>query len=100
MVILAIGGAVELVGASLESLLVSAGRAGTAFLCRAVPMAVAFATLDVAMGWQGLKGAALCVLGASLMAVIGFWVAILSRLDIRIEPSGKADGSGLRPPSA
>ena len=100
MVILAIGGAVELVGASLESLLVSAGRAGTAFLCRAVPMAVAFATLDVAMGWQGLKGAALCVLGASLMAVIGFWVAILSRLDIRIEPSGDADGSGLRPPSA
>jgi O-antigen/teichoic acid export membrane protein len=86
MVILAIGGAVELVGASLESLLVSAGRAGTAFLCRAVPMAIAFATLDAAMGWQGLKGAALCVLGASALAVLGFWIAIISRLDITIKP--------------
>lgn len=85
MVILAIGGAVELVGASLESLLVSAGRAGTAFLVRAVPMAIAFAVLDVAMGWQGLKGAALCMLGASALAVIGFWVAILDQAKIRIE---------------
>ncbi len=91
MVILAIGGAVELVGASLESLLVSAGRAGTAFLCRAVPMAIAFATLDAAMGWQGLKGAALCVLGASALAVVGFWIAILSRLDITIKPQHNAE---------
>ena len=94
MVILAIGGAVELVGASLESLLVSAGRAGTAFLCRAVPMGLAFALLEVAMGWQGVKGAALCVLGASALAVIGFWVAILSRLDIRIP----ADPNAPLPP--
>jgi O-antigen/teichoic acid export membrane protein len=85
MVILAIGGAVELVGASLESLLVSAGRAGTAFLVRAVPMAIAFAVLETAMGWQGLKGAALCMLGASALAVIGFWVAILSQAKISIE---------------
>ncbi len=85
MVILAIGGAVELVGASLESLLVSAGRAGTAFLVRAVPMAIAFSVLEAAMGWQGLKGAALCMLGASALAVIGFWVAILDRQVIRIE---------------
>lgn len=85
MVILAIGGAVELVGASLESLLISAGRAGTAFLVRAVPMAIAFACLDLAMGWQGLKGAALCMLGASALAVIGFWVAILDQHVIRFE---------------
>lgn len=85
MVILAVGGAVELVGASLESLLVSAGRAGTAFLVRAVPMAIAFAVLETAMGWQGLKGAALCMLGASALAVIGFWVAILSQARISIE---------------
>jgi O-antigen/teichoic acid export membrane protein len=85
MVILAVGGAVELVGASLESLLVSAGRAGTAFLVRAVPMAIAFAVLDTAMGWQGLKGAALCMLGASALAVIGFWVAILGQAKISIE---------------
>jgi len=85
MVILAVAGAVELVGASLESLLVSAGRAGTAFLVRGVPMAIAFACLDVAMGWQGLKGAAFCMLGASLLAVLGYWVAILSQANIRIE---------------
>ena len=85
MVILAIGGAVELVGASLESLLVSAGRAGTAFIVRAVPMALAFALLETAMGWQELKGAAFCLLGASALAVIGFWVAILGQQGIRIE---------------
>ncbi|UIP06728.1 lipopolysaccharide biosynthesis protein [Erythrobacter sp. SDW2] len=89
MVILAVGGAVELVGASLESLLVSAGRAGTAFLVRAVPMAIAFAVLETAMGWQGLKGAALCMLGASALAVIGFWVAILDQARISIEFDGE-----------
>ncbi|WP_284126613.1 lipopolysaccharide biosynthesis protein [Parerythrobacter aestuarii] len=94
MVILAIGGAVELVGASLESLLVSAGRAGTAFIVRAVPMAIAFALLDVAMGWQGLKGAALCMLGASALAVIGFWVAILSQASIRIELDSDEGATG------
>ncbi|GAA4043640.1 lipopolysaccharide biosynthesis protein [Parerythrobacter jejuensis] len=97
MVILAIGGAVELVGASLESLLVSAGRAGTAFLVRAVPMAIAFACLDVAMGWQGLKGAALCMLGASSLAVIGYWVAILSQQGIRIELDNEEEEAEKRP---
>lgn len=91
MVILAVGGAVELVGASLESLLISAGRAGTAFLVRAAPMALAFALLDVAMGWQGLKGAALCMLGASLLAVVGFWTVILSLRGIRFDLDPKED---------
>ena len=99
MVILAIGGAVELVGASLESLLISAGRAGTAFLVRGVPMAIAFALLDVAMGWQGLKGAALCMLGASLLAVIGYWVAILSQASIRIELDSDDDPDIVRRPA-
>ena len=84
MVILAISGAIELVGASLESLLVSAGRAGTAFIARAVPMALAFAFLEAAMDWNGLKGAAFAIMGASALAVIGFWVAILSQSEIRI----------------
>ena len=84
MVIMAIAGAIELVGASLESLLVSAGRAGTAFLVRAVPTLLAFALLDVAMEWNGLKGAAFTVLGSSALAVIGFWVAIISLQQIRI----------------
>ena len=41
MVILAIAGAVELVGASLESRLGSAGKAPVAFLVRAVPTLLA-----------------------------------------------------------
>lgn len=45
MVILAIAGAIELVGASLESLLVSAGRAGTAFLIRAIPTLLGLAQI-------------------------------------------------------
>lgn len=84
MVILAIAGAVELVGASLESLLVSAGRAGTAFMVRAVPTVLALALLETAIGWMGAKGAAFAVLGSSALAVIGFYVAILNMQQIRI----------------
>ena len=84
MVILAIGGAIELVGASLESLLVSAKRAGTAFIARAVPTLLGFVFLEEAMGWNGLKGAAICLMGASALTVIGFWVAIISLKQIRI----------------
>lgn len=84
MVIIAIGGAIELVGASLESLLVSAGRAGTAFVARAIPTILGFLLLEEAMGWNGLKGAAFCMMGASALAVIAFWVAIISLQQIRI----------------
>ncbi|WP_421990019.1 lipopolysaccharide biosynthesis protein [Qipengyuania sp.] len=91
MVILAIAGAIELVGASLESLLVSAGRAGTAFLIRAIPTVLGLALLDVAMGWNGLKGAAFTVLGASALSVIGFWVAIISLSQISITVKPKSD---------
>ncbi|MEL6529677.1 MAG: lipopolysaccharide biosynthesis protein [Pseudomonadota bacterium] len=83
MVILSIAGAVELVGASLESLLVSAGRAGTAFLVRAVPTLIALLALDAAIDWNGAKGAAFAVLGSSSLAVIGFYVAILNLREIR-----------------
>lgn len=85
MVILSIAGAVELVGASLESLLVSAGRAGTAFVVRAVPTVLALVLLDASIGWNGATGAALTVLGSSALAVIGFYVAILNMQEIRIE---------------
>jgi O-antigen/teichoic acid export membrane protein len=93
LVILSIAGAVELVGASLESLLVSAGRAGTAFLVRAVPTILGFALLNVAIGWNGALGAAFTVLGASALAVIGFYVAILNLQQIRItlEPPKPAE---------
>ena len=91
MVILSIAGAVELIGASLESLLVSAGRAGTAFAVRAVPTVLALVFLDAAIDWNGAKGAAFAVLGSSSLAVIGFYVAILNLSEIRIElkPEGK-----------
>ncbi|MEM7701258.1 MAG: lipopolysaccharide biosynthesis protein [Pseudomonadota bacterium] len=91
MVILSIAGAVELIGASLESLLVSAGRAGTAFLVRAVPTILALLLLDVAIDWNGAKGAAFAVLGSSSLAVIGFYVAILNLSEIRIEVEPQAD---------
>ncbi|WP_324828426.1 lipopolysaccharide biosynthesis protein [Qipengyuania zhejiangensis] len=88
MVILAIAGAIELVGASLESLLVSAGRAGTALAMRAVPTLLGLALLKAAMDWNGLKGAAFTVLGSSALAVIGFWVAVisLSQITITVKP--------------
>ena len=88
MVILAIAGAIELVGASLESLLVSANKAHTAFVVRAVPTILSLAFLQTAMEWNGLKGAAFTVLGASALAVIGFWVAIISlqQITITVDP--------------
>ncbi len=92
MVILAIAGAVELVGASLESLLVSAGRAYTAFVVRAVPTILALVLLDTAIEWNGAKGAAFAVLGSSSLAVIGFYVAILNMQEIRITVSEEGDG--------
>jgi len=94
MVILSIAGAVELIGASLESLLVSAGRAGTAFAVRAVPTVLALVLLDAAIDWLGAKGAAFAVLGSSSLAVIGFYIAILNLSEIRIEvePGAKEDG--------
>lgn len=87
MVILAIAGAVELVGASLESLLVSAGKAHTAFIVRAVPTLLALVLLDTAIDWNGAKGAAFAVLGSSSLAVIGFYVAIVNLQQIRITVS-------------
>lgn len=101
MVILAIAGAVELVGASLESLLVSAGRAGTAFLVRAVPTILALVLLDTAIEWNGAKGAAMAVLGSSAMAVIGFYVAILNMQQIRIlvEPDEDEEGGADTQPA-
>lgn len=99
MVILAIAGAVELVGASLESLLVAAGKAHTAFIVRAVPTLLALVLLDAAIDWNGAKGAAFAVLGSSSLAVIGFYVAMLNLQQIRImvEPSAPAKGPDEAP---
>lgn len=101
MVILAIAGAVELVGASLESLLVSAGKAHVAFLVRAVPTLLALVLLDTAIAWNGAKGAAFAMLGSSSLAVIGFYVAILNLSQIRLvvepEETGETDAKPASP---
>lgn len=84
MVILAIAGAVELVGSSLESLLVAAGKAHVAFVVRAVPTVLALVLLNTAIEWNGAKGAAFAMLGSSSLAVIGFYIAILNLQQIRL----------------
>ncbi len=101
MVILAIAGAVELVGASLESLLVSAGKAHISFLVRAVPTLLALVLLDTAIDWNGAKGAAFAMLGSSSLAVIGFYVAILNLSQIRlvVEPEEEAGAADAKPAS-
>ncbi|MBI1402263.1 MAG: oligosaccharide flippase family protein [Porphyrobacter sp.] len=102
MVILAIAGAVELVGASLESLLVSAGKAHIAFVVRAVPTVLALVLLDTAIQWNGAKGAAFALLGSSSLAVIGFYVAILNLGQIRlvVEDDGEAEEAEPQPASS
>ncbi|MEE4317566.1 lipopolysaccharide biosynthesis protein [Erythrobacter dokdonensis] len=102
MVILAIAGAVELVGASLESLLVSAGKAHVAFIVRAVPTVLALVLLDAAIDWNGAKGAAFALLGSSSLAVIGFYVAILNLGQIRliVEDEGETGPQPVPPPQS
>ncbi len=65
-----------MVGASLESLLVSAGRAATAFIMRAIPTLLALFGLAIAIRWNGVSGAAVAVLLSSLLSVTGFWWAV------------------------
>lgn len=100
MVILAIAGAVELVGASLESLLVSAGKAHVSFIVRAVPTVLALLLLEAAIDWNGAKGAAFAMLGSSSLAVIGFYVAILNLSQIRlVVEDDEGEATPPEPPS-
>lgn len=85
MIILSIAGAVELVGASLESLLVSAGKAHVAFLVRLAPTILALVMLEMAIEWKGAQGAAFAMLGSSVIAVVGFFIAIVNLKQFRLE---------------
>ena len=85
MIILSIAGAVELVGASLESLLVSAGKAHVAFLVRLAPTILALVMLEMAIDWKGAQGAAFAMLGSSVIAVVGFFIAIVNLKQFRLE---------------
>ena len=100
MIILSIAGAVELVGASLESLLISAGKAHVAFLVRLFPTILALLMLEMAIDWKGAQGAGFAVLGSSLLAVVGFYVAIVNLKQFRLvveEPD--AEGADKAPPA-
>lgn len=81
LVLLALAGAAELIATSWDALLVSRGRAGLVFVTRAVPLAVAFAGLPLAVAEFGISGAALCVLGASAAsgAMLGYLVLAAKR---------------------
>ena len=74
LVLLATAGAIELVSASWEALLISQGRAVLAFLLRAGPLVCAMLAIPYAIDF-GLAGVASCVLVASSMTVIGLTIA-------------------------
>jgi hypothetical protein len=48
------------------------------------------------MGWNGLKGAAFTVMGASALSVLGFWVAIISlaQITITVKPAPELPPKG------
>lgn len=97
MIILSIAGAVELVGASLESLLISAGKAHVAFLVRLFPTILALVMLQMAIEWKGAQGASFAVLGSSLLAVVGFYVAIVNLKQFRLVVEPDEEGADQRP---
>lgn len=97
MIILSIAGAVELVGASLESLLISAGKAHVAFLVRLFPTILALAMLEMAIDWKGAQGAGFAVLGSSLLTVVGFYVAIVNLRQFRLVVEPDEEGADPRP---
>jgi O-antigen/teichoic acid export membrane protein len=98
MIILSIAGAVELVGASLESLLISAGKAHVAFLVRLMPTILALVMLEMAIDWKGAQGAGFAVLGSSLLAVVGFYVAIVNLKQFRLVVEPEEQGTSPAPP--
>lgn len=75
MIVLSAAAAIELAGAVLEALLVSRGHALRNFLLRAVPTLLAVASLPFVVPLAGATGAALAVLVASLLTVMGLLIA-------------------------
>jgi O-antigen/teichoic acid export membrane protein len=71
MLVLGAAAAIELAGASLEALLVARGHALRNFMIRAVPTALAVASLPWVVPVWGATGAAVAVLAASLLTVAG-----------------------------
>ncbi len=98
MIILSIAGAVELVGASLESLLISAGKAHVAFLVRLFPTILALVMLELAIDWKGAQGAGFAVLGSSVLTVVGFYLAIVNLKQFRLVVAPEEQDTQPAPP--
>ncbi len=75
MILLSAAAAIELVGASLEALLVARGKAITNFLLRLVPTVIGLLALGWLIAVHGVAGAAMAVLGASTATVVGLYIA-------------------------
>ncbi|MFA7587476.1 MAG: lipopolysaccharide biosynthesis protein [Novosphingobium sp.] len=78
MVVLAMGGALELMAASWDALLVARGAAGRVFVLRAVPAGCALALLPAAIDRWGLVGATVCLASASGVTALLLWLAARS----------------------
>jgi O-antigen/teichoic acid export membrane protein len=83
MTILVAGGALELVSASWDTLLVARGKAELPFVLRLLPLIVALVLLPSAIAADGLRGAALCLLLASTLTALGLGYVALFRGDKR-----------------
>lgn len=75
LIVLAGAGALELLGASWDALLVARHRAELAFGVRAVPQIAVLFALPFAITAAGLPGVAACVLIGSALTVIGLAIA-------------------------
>lgn len=75
MILLSAAAAIELAGATLEALLVSRGHALRNFLLRAAPNLAALLALPFALDRAGAMGAAALVLAASMVTVLGLFLA-------------------------
>ena len=79
MTMLALAGAVDLLAASADALLVARGRAWRVFVLRAVPLLGAVALLAPAVARFGLTGAAGCILIASAASAVGLGYSAVRR---------------------
>lgn len=91
MTLLALAGALEMLAASWDSLLVAQGRAGRVFLLRAVPLAAGLMLLPFATSQFGLVGTAACVVLASGLSALALGLAARGP---RVSQSISRSGSG------
>lgn len=83
LVLFALAGAMDLIAASADALLVSRGKAMTALALRAGPLAGALAALPFALERGALAGASVCVLLSSALAAIGLCYCAFARSSAR-----------------